>query len=218
MAAADSPPKEQAVATDVAETGSGLSEQDKILKHQQEIEKLATERSGALTSSDSKASSSEDVPEVPETSGSLSKVVGEVETDNIIDNQEKQQELLATQAQEQKETEELAAAGESKYGSARENDSATKALLHDITTEESIVQAEHQDCQDTVPKTAEADVLGDHLSYKGQMKSLVEDTEADQNLKALETPAVHEQQSEDQFASKSSMKSLLDETVMDQHL
>ena len=100
MAVADSPPKEQAVATDVTETGSGLSEQDKILKHQQEIEKLATERSGALSTSDTKASSSEDVPEVPETSGSLSKVVGEVETDNIIDNQEKQQELLATQAQE----------------------------------------------------------------------------------------------------------------------
>lgn len=56
-----------------------------------------------------------------------------------MENQEANNVL---RAQEKKEREVMAAAGESSDGSIRTNDAATKGLLNDITNEETIKSAE----------------------------------------------------------------------------
>ena len=65
---------------------SVMSEQDKLLKRQQEIENLAVER--ASTSTQSQASTSAESSETPEAFAPLGKIANEIEADQTMNNME----------------------------------------------------------------------------------------------------------------------------------
>ena len=65
---------------------SVMSEQDKLLKRQQEIENLAVER--ASTSTQSQASTSAETPDTPEAFAPLGKIANEIESDQTMNNME----------------------------------------------------------------------------------------------------------------------------------
>jgi hypothetical protein len=194
------PPSEQ------SSSEESHSEQDRILKHQQEIESLAVSRSEPLdTASDS----------------SLHRLTSEIEADQIISHQENSEGLRVLMAQESKEKEVMAAAGETQDGSVRQNDHTTKKLLDDIGSEESVVQAESLSAapsQEVHPTPLDTEILGEyHKNYQKNLKNLMDETETDSTLMHLESsPAAEEP--EDHSSYKSSMRSLMSDTMMDQHL
>lgn len=78
----------------------------------------------------------------------------------------------------------MAAAGETADGSIRQNDRATKILINDISTEESIKAAESMTCDNSEeephPHSLDTEILGeDHNGYKRHLKNLVDQTEND---------------------------------------
>ena len=91
---------------------------------------------------------------------------------------------MVLKAQQRRENEVMVASGETSDGSVRTNDKATKTLLDDINSEDTIKSAESLSCEDhsdeSHVQSLDAEILGDsHQAYKKQLRNVVDETEVD---------------------------------------